>query len=422
AKAHALVSMTEQGSGGIKIDLEPDQMPEFRKGSHPDYFVLLDNGGKEIAKSESLAEVEWPSAMSGVSERPAHSAVKLPDHRRGRMVQFAFVPRSEDEEHPVTAPLTSVIIVARDATELNGKLVRMAWLLSGVFGLAMVLSASAMAWVVSRGLRPLGLLADRIHAMGSTNLSERVRLAEAPDEMLPVVERLNELLARVETNLTRERAFTADVAHELRTPLAGLIVAMQVGLSRRRSPEDYEAVLTKCLGVSDAMRSMVENLLTLARADAQQVQPACEEINLVSLLHDQWQQFDGLARQRQLQVEWSLPDQLTVKTDPGLLTTVLRNLFDNAVTYCDTGGRTSVEVHTQSAEAVIRLTNTGSQIPAEDASKVFERFWRGDAARTVAGHCGLGLALCERIILLLGGSIAAQTTLGGSFVVEIRFP
>jgi len=421
-KAHALVSVMEQNDYGIKIDLESGQMPEFNRSIHPDYFIVTDHTGKVAVKSASFVHTPWPITVANDLQRPVHTFVTLPDQRRGRMVQFAFLLPREDDERPAIASQPWVITVVCDVGKLDEQLKQLIWVLGGVFGLAILLSAGAMAVVVGQGLRPLSMLAERIRAIGTADLSERVRLEQSPTEMVVVVQRLNELLAKVDANLKRERAFTADVAHELRTPLAGLMTAIQVCLAQRRGPEDYQSVLAKCLGVTGSMRMMVENLLALARADAEQVQCTCLAVDLIDLLHQQWLIFEERCRERGLALRWTTPEHLAIKTDPGLLATVIRNLFDNAVSYCDAGGAIHIEVGSQAASVILRITNTGSQVAAEDAGLVFQRFWRGDAARTVSGHCGLGLALCQRIVRLLGGAIEAQSTAGGTFVVEIRLP
>jgi signal transduction histidine kinase len=280
-----------------------------------------------------------------------------------------------------------------------------------------------IAWVVGRGLRPLAAVARRIESIGDKDLSARVDAEKTPAELRPVVDRLNELLARLEAAFLREKTFTADIAHELRTPLAGLTTALEVCASQQRTPAEYEQVITRCLKVSRTMRAMMENLLMLARVDARQLKAATEAIDLPALLADAWKDFAAIAARRQLRVQWNCPETLAVKSDRGLLAMVLRNLFDNAARYAGDAGFIHIDARFQDRHAVIVVENSDSQVAAGDAQKVFDRFWRGDAARSAAGeHCGLGLALCRRIVDVLGGTIAVATERGGAFRVTVQIP
>ncbi len=192
-----------------------------------------------------------------------------------------FTPAQEDADPGGSVTVhRACLVLIRESGRLDRRLTELAWMLGGVFGLAMLVSAGGMALVVTKGLAPLNTLADRIHAIGVTDLSERIRLDESPEEMRPVVERLNGLLSNVESALARERAFTADVAHELRTPLAGLTTTLEVCGRRSRTVTEYEQVLGRCLKAARQMQAMVENLLLVARADANQVQPHCEQVDI----------------------------------------------------------------------------------------------------------------------------------------------
>jgi signal transduction histidine kinase len=169
------------------------------------------------------------------------------------------------------------------------------------------------------------------------------------------------------------------------------------------------------------MRTMMENLLMLARVDARQIKAGADAVDLPALLADAWKEFAGVASRRQLRVQWHCPETLAVKSDRALLAMVVRNIFDNAARYAGEGGFINIDVRMQERHAVIAVENSDSQVAWADAEKVFDRFWRGDAARTAAGeHCGLGLALCKRIVDVLGGKIAVATERGGVFRITVH--
>ena len=166
---------------------------------------------------------------------------------------------------------------------------------------------------------------------------------------------------------------------------------------------------------------MVDNLLMLARAEAKQLVVQREPMDLAELCREAWIHFQQRADDRKLNIEWRLPDDCVINSDQEKIRLLLHNFYDNAVSYTDVAGTITILVK-RSPQACIEVSNTGSRLSAEDASHVFERFWRGDRARTASGnHCGLGLTLCRNIAQVLGGSIEAKSE-GGRFTVTFQLP
>ena len=194
---------------------------------------------------------------------------------------------------------------------------------------------------------------------------------------MPVVQRLNDLLQRLQDTLEREKAFSSDVAHELRTPLSGLETALEVSASQRRSPEEYERVIQRCLDVSRRMHVMVDNLLMLARAESKQLVVQREPVDLADLSREAWTNFQQRADERKLHIDWRVPADCIVDSDQEKIRLLLHNFFDNAVSYTDQGGRITIAIERR-PKATLQVSNTGSRLTAEDATHVFERFWRGD--------------------------------------------
>lgn len=416
-QADALMSLAEQDADGLKVDLDAMQMPEFKAAEHPGFFWFLDSTGKVVAQSP--ARVAAPALR--VVREGAEPTV-LPNGNPGRRLAIQYVPHTEGEQENGAAIVlkSAVLLVGRDTWRLDGQIERLRWLLGGTFLMAMLSSAGILYLAVRRGLHPLNVLAERIGAV-KVDLNNRVKLKEPPTEMAPVVQRLNELLDSLQAAFARERAFTADVAHELRTPLAGLITTLEIGGSRSRTVDEYRETIGRCLGVSRDMHRMVENLLTLARADAHQLVPTVSSVELEPLLRGCWRAVGELAERRHLKIEWNTSAGVVAATDAALLEMVVRNLFENAVAYSPEGGGVRISMIAQAGDTVIEISNDGSQTDAADTEKVFDRFWRGDAARTAAGqHCGLGLSLCQRIVGILRGEIGVATTRGGQFSVRLR--
>jgi signal transduction histidine kinase len=425
AEAQALAALAEQDVDGIDVEVDAGTFPDFGRLQRAHYFEMLSDSGASVARSPAMGDWHFPRPPAS-SGQPTYEPVVLPNNLQGRAIYLTFQPRIENRGPDASPPQTLTLAVARDTQDMDHALATLRWLLAGVGLTAVVAGVATMGGVVARGLRPLNTLANSIERVGTTNLSERITIDETPREMTPVVERLNELLARLQAAVVRERAFTADVAHELRTPLAGVSSALEVSASRPREASQYQEVIGKCLLATRRMQSMVESLLLLARAEARQLSSTSPPIELDMLLWECWDLHAAEAQRRGLQVDWKRsPDAGGRYTDDTLLRIVLHNLFANAVTHADAGGRIEIASDTPSTpnDAVrFRISNTGSQVPTGEAQFVFERFWRGDAARADTGlHCGLGLALCRKLIEVLGGTIDAESD-GGTFLVTVVIP
>jgi two-component system sensor histidine kinase QseC len=419
-QAQALGSMVEQHGRRLKFEFDAQQMPEFDQGRRPEYFEIRFDGEKVLARSNSLGKGNLAAGPS--SSAAVYQDVILPDNRCGRSLTiqlWARVDHDEDEPDDAAAAQRLELTVAWDTADLDGTLLRLRWLLVGLCAGAIVVSGAARVFVVGRAVRPVNRLAAEIESLRETDLARRLDLPDVPAELAPVVQRLNGLLGRLENAFGRERAFTADVAHELRTPLAGLVTTLEVCRSRPRDNPAYEAVIDKCRKMIDRMQAMVESLLLLARADGGQLAAVRKRVDLSLLLSECWAVCQVRAEQRGLRIDWAVPAGCIVESDPDKLRIIFQNLFDNAVSYVDDGGTIRVVVDAEGVE----ISNSGSKIGSEELPHLFERFWRGDQARTDTGvHCGLGLSLCRRLMELLGGQIGVNAVQGGSFVVRCAIP
>ncbi|MGH7179932.1 MAG: sensor histidine kinase, partial [Tepidisphaeraceae bacterium] len=310
--------------------------------------------------------------------------------------------------------------VARSSEHLELMLGRLRLLLVIVCSVATVALVALTGWVIRRGMRPVKVLAQQIASIGADDLAARLEVVDVPVELSPIVARLNELISRLESAFDREKSFTSDAAHELRTPLAGLQAALEVSARERRDVEHFQRLVGECLNVVRQMHSMIDNLLLLARADAGQVPVTRTPVNIGRLLGESWARCRSLADQRGLKVAFEVADDLVVPTDEEKLAIILNNLLDNAVHHANAAGRVDIDARASNGSVKIFISNTGSRVKAEDAQRVFDRFWRGDPSRSSNGrHCGLGLAVCRRLATALGSSIAVRSESDGMFVVQL---
>lgn len=421
-KARSLATLAEQERDGLEFELAETSLPEFEASDHAEYYQVWLSDGRVFARSPSLQDQNL-LRISDATEMPAFRTVNLPAGRPGRIVGITFVPRQENDDGASQTPIEVTLVVGRETAGLAATLAQVRGLLIAVCLAAVALSAALLGWLVSRGLRPINQLSTQIASVNESDLSVRFDPARIPTELLPVVTRLNDLLARLEAAFQRERRFTGDVAHELRTPLAGVRSILEVALSRERDPAAYREALDNCLSVNLQMQNLVENLLNLARADAGQLELRHENVDIPELMRECWALSEPAAQARRLTVDWALNSVKSTETDRDKLRLVLRNLFDNVVTHANDAGRVGITARADDEAIVLLVSNTGSTLTAADVRNVFDRFWRADTSRSASdGHCGLGLPLCKALIEQLDGSIAATTAADGTFTITIRLP
>lgn len=434
-EAQTIAGSFERSANG-KLDLGLDQWSSNNLNSHwgHDYFQIWSARGRVLAKSPSLGAHDLLTSPR-LFASPTDMSLTLPGDRDAIAVGLTVTP---SEAHRARASGDSRVKAARSATggqqspvtlvvahgmdTINDTLGDLGILLLLIWMAAIVIEVSVLAWVVRRGLRPTTALANQVARIDVTDLSLRVRLWQVPSELMPVVEKVNDLLDRIEAALTREKAFLGQVAHELRTPLAGLRSTLEVALSRPRDAMAYRQDLKQSLEISGSMQTMVDNLLTLARLDADPTQAHHKQVRVDQLLAECRRSHADPTTSKELHVDWQVAEAFAW-TDEQRLRIILRNLMENAVTYAEAGGWIRIASRMQDGETVVQFTNSGCQVAAVDVHRVFERFWRGDPARTGDGsHCGLGLALCKQIIERSGGTIAVRCERGGTFEVTMKLP
>ncbi|MEZ6061587.1 MAG: ATP-binding protein [Planctomycetaceae bacterium] len=447
SRARALAALIEQAGDEIEIEFHEHAMQEFARGVRPEYYQVWHEDGTVLARSRQLNGHDL-IILQGDLVVPAIREVTLPDGRPGRAAGIRFLPSVEGEV--VAAPESAsadtddlgrhdddhddrddvdfsgrvhvVLVVARDTLDMEASLAEFAWLLVGSGCVAAAGILGILALLVTRHLRPLQSLARQISGVDEQRLNNRFALADGPAELQPVVARLNELMARLEAAFLREKTFTADIAHELRTPLAGIRSILEVGLSRQRDAASYRTSLEKCLRISDETETIISTLLSLSRIESGQETLDCDPLDVSRFLTGGWRTFDSKARERNVDVQWCCREGAILHTDRDKLQVAVSNLFDNAATYVDDGGEVRITTQVTGDRFEIAISNTGCRLTTDQVTRVFDRFWRADTARSDTGtHAGLGLALTDRIIRFLDGTLSANVS-DGRFRVAISLP
>lgn len=292
------------------------------------------------------------------------------------------------------------------------------WLLPALAAVAL----GGGAFLTARALRPVGEMtrvAQRIAQGGS--LSDRAalsRYAQGRDELHALAAALLGMLERLDAAFARERQFTSDAAHELRTPLSAMRAQGEYALSRTQAQEKDEAI-ARMLEKNEEMRALVDQLLLIARLDAGQM-PMEDDVALAPLLSSVAQDMEPVALERGVSVETALTD-VHVRGNRAMLTRAAVNLLDNAIRYGREGGHVRITLARDAQGASICVQDDGVGMTTEALSHAFERFWRGDSARGTSGT-GIGLSIVAAAARAHGGSVQASSAPGEGSRFTIRLP
>ncbi len=413
-QARSLAAMVEAHVDGGRVRYHPE-IPEDWQGMA--YVLRGADGGIIVRSAPAVAAGLDPGATVGVV-----GTLRLPNGAPARFATWIFTAAAEADDAVPGAPAPTIAVTtARAADGIELALSRLRWVLASVTAVACVVAGVVMGWILTRALAPLDQLAERIASLDDRSLGTRLPLPEQR-ELAPVISRLNALLAGLDQAFAKEKSFNAAIAHELRTPLAGLLTTIEVCRSRERAPEEYREALASCQAMAGELRAMIERLLLLAKLDAGLVAISPRAVAVPELLADCWAPQAGAAAARGLAAHWSHGHAGAVVTDRECLRMVIANLLDNAVSHAEAPGTVHIATCDQAGALVIEVRNAAATLPPSAVGRIFDRFWRGDAARAATGrHCGLGLSLCHDLVAALGGTIAA-TSVDRWFTVTVRLP
>lgn len=426
-KARILAGLVKiESDGRIDTELEDAFMPEFEREGSPEYFELRTAQGAVHVGSRSLRGARL--ADTDARQELVFWDLRLPDGRLGRAAALRFAPVLEHSGRRPKTPLLSpperrlTMIAARERAPADRALAGVSVALFGLGVLLVLAVPMAVIPVVRRSLRPLDDVADRASTIDARRLDARFATDGLPVELRPIALRLNDLLERLSASFERERRFSADVAHELRTPLAELRTIAEVSLGSDGLAPETTAALRDVQTAAEQMERIVSALLSLARCEAGRQPVQVASVDLLRAVADAWAPFAAAARAKRLSV--SFPDRaapVAICADRALLAAILANLLSNAVDYTPERGRIACAI-TQDNDAVeLRIENTQIGLSSSDLAHLFDPFWRKDEARTGGAHAGLGLSLASAFARLLGAQIRAALPRADLVVLYARF-
>lgn len=366
------------------------------------YFVVWLPNGRELARSPS-APAEVPQPERGVGPRPPR--------QRGTLREVLRV-----------TPPGECILVGRDIRDDLAEIRRFGWMLAAVAGAVLIAGLAVGWWITARSLRPIADITSAANRIASGDLTQRIHTAETSSELGELSGVLNDTFARLQASFARQAQFTADAAHELRTPLAVMLTQSQSALARERPAEEYRESLEACQRAAQRMRRLTESLLTLARLDAGENRAERERCDLDRIAQEAVDLLTPLAREQNLSIT-AEPTPVHCHGEPGQLGQVVTNLVSNAIHYNRPGGEVHVKVSAENGAAVLTVRDTGAGISAEDLPRIFDRFYRADKSRSnAAGRTGLGLAITKAIVEAHDGTIDAFSEPGHGSTFTVRLP
>lgn len=339
-----------------------------------------------------------------------------------------FTPAVRMLSVPLGRPARMILQVGK----FEADVLRLRALLITTLALGVVLGLPVAAlggwWLAGRALAPVRAMVEAANRIEAENLADRLPQPPRRDELGQLARTFNQLLDRLQAAFQRERRFTADVSHDLRTPLALLKSSIEVALNRPRSAEELRGTLMEANSQIDRLTGLLDAALTLARADSGQLQEHFAMLNLSELLTDLVETSAPYAQDERGQtMTCDIAPDLWARGDRDYLTRLFLNLLDNAMQYTPNGGVVRVLAAATREQLTVTVEDNGSGIAAEDLSHVFDRFYRADKARGSGGHmparhAGLGLSIAQAIAHAHGGEITVESVLGQGSRFIVRLP
>lgn len=286
----------------------------------------------------------------------------------------------------------------------------------------MLLSAGAAVWITRRGMKPLQEITHAAERITATQLNERIAPNKWPKELTALSLAFDAMLGRLEEAFNRLSQFSADLAHELRTPINNLMGEAEVALSRSRTPEEYRAALESNLEECAQLSRMIDNLLFLARADNAETRLQRTPFDAVEEARTVLDFYEAVADEQSVVLACHGAGKL--EGDPILYRRALSNLVSNALHYTGAGGRIVVAIETRADGGLAaQVSDTGAGIAAEHLPKIFDRFYRVDPSRGLHPQgTGLGLAIVKSIVELHGGGVTVESKIGHGTAITLTFP
>jgi two-component system heavy metal sensor histidine kinase CusS len=382
-------------------------------GEHTAYWIrILDPHARTYAETPGM-DRSLPPEIFPPPQKSASIIGSPKDYRTGSKL-FSLVTLNEESD---SQPYTLQVAQDRSSDERVER--NFAVLFIMVLSGSVLASAFIAVIVTKRGLRPLREMTQSVARIGPTHLKERVTPAEWPRELKPLAIAFDDMLKRLDDSFTRLSQFSADLAHELRTPIANMTGEAQVALTRDRTAAEYRETIESTVGECERLSRIVDNLLFVARVDAAREPIARKRFDGRAAAEKIAAFYQTIAEERHVTIRCSGEGQ--IYADPDLFERAVGNLLDNALRFTPENGSIRIALSENDGQFELAVGDNGCGIAPEHLPRVFDRFYRADSSRGSDG-AGLGLALVKSIVDLHGGSVGIQSEVGRGTTVTLSFP
>ncbi len=368
------------------------------------YVIWRRNGVVWTSSTNTPAGIERP-------ERPIPEGLLQDERTRGLLREtFMFTPPGE------------CLLVGRSTEPEIAELRHYARWLAAISSAVLMVALAVGWWIATRAIRPIGVITTTARRIAQGELSERIPVQEKSSELGRLSTTLNETFAQLEESFARQSRFTADAAHELRTPVAIILAQAQRALTRERDAATYQQTLDACVKAARRLQQLTESLLELATHDAGALKLKVEDCDLAELARETAALLQPLAEERRITLQTELVPA-RCRADSNRIAQVILNLLTNALDHTPAGGRVTVRAKTELGEAILSVTDTGCGIAAEHLARIFDRFYRTDDSRNRrTGGAGLGLAICKAIADAHESKLDVTSVVGKGSTFTLTFP
>jgi len=415
SKIQILKGLLHEEHGMIELELAEVVSGEYsvpRSGHY--YKVILD--GDVLAASPSLMEEDFDLDSGGLVSQDEALQEKVyislgPAHEQIMVVRHDFLLFD-----------TSAVVYAAQSLEESIQMInRFRTILFMAISLNIMVLAFAGFWIARRSLSPLARFSDRIEKITHKTMGERIDPEFQVDEVRNVARSFNDMLDRLQGAFESEKRLVADASHELKTPLSVIKAQCDVLLQRERTKEEYAGALSKIKATSDTMKKLIDDMLSLTRLDSGSLSASgFADVSLGECI-DRAVKFTGfMAEAKQIRMNKNISNDIWIKGDQDALTEIFLNIIENAIKYSPAENSIEIILVPDAREATVEIRDHGAGITQEDMERVFDRFYRGAAARSLPGT-GLGLSIAKAIAEAHGGriSVRSEAGKGSSFFITL---
>ncbi|MCA9264632.1 MAG: heavy metal sensor histidine kinase [Planctomycetales bacterium] len=382
------------------------------------YVRLLDADGRTIAETpgmkEHLAVDSFPAAVDETELAAGVDTVSS----NGVPYRLLTARAARDS---IQGPV--IIQIAVDRVQHRALITKYRTTLLLVLIVTLAASSLVAFLIARRGIQPITEVTATARRIRSTTLHERITTADFPSELSALADTFNEMLDRLQESFERLSRFSADIAHELRTPVNNMRGEAEVALSKARSLEEYRDALGSCLEESVRLGRIIDGLLLMARAETPEAELQRETIDVASELAALEEFYEAAATETGVRLKVVAKPGVQIRVNRPLVQRAIGNLVENALAHTPAGGQVRVSVAEENGAVSIVVSDTGTGIPAQDIPHLFDRFYRVEHDRSSSsGGSGLGLAIVRSIAELHGGRVHLQSATGAGTTVTFSLP